>query len=137
MACRFCLFTTAGIVLLILTASPTRAARVRYHYVPDDGPEGLPMRLSGLGESAGERVSWFGLVRQPFAYPPRPSRFVAFNHPASRRVVIVPLALPNDTPRMEYRNRWVIYNYGTDTVQIHFLPDGSVDVYYTNSFRRP
>jgi hypothetical protein len=39
---------------------------------------------------------------------------------------------------MEYRTRRVIYNYGSDTVEVHFLPDGSVDVIYNSGlFRAP
>jgi hypothetical protein len=39
-------------------------------------------------------------------------------------------------PRMEHRTDRVIYNYGSDTVEVHFQSDGSADVIYNSGVRR-
>jgi hypothetical protein len=48
----------------------------------------------------------------------------------------VPLALPEGTPNMEYRTNRILYNYGSYSVAVHFLADGSVDVVYDSGFFR-
>ena len=50
--------------------------------------------------------------------------------------ITVPLSFPEGTPRIEHRADRVIYNYGSYTVEVHFLPDGSVDVVYNSGLRR-
>jgi len=50
----------------------------------------------------------------------------------------VPLTLPEGTPRIEHRRNRIVYNYGSDVVEVHFLSDGSADVIYDSGlFRRP
>jgi hypothetical protein len=61
---------------------------------------------------------------------------VTFRHPCTGLTVVAPLALPDSTPRMEYRTNRVIYNYGSYTVEVHFLPDGRVDVIYNSGLFR-
>ncbi len=83
----------------------------------------------------GERLTLFRW--EPFnCPPPRPTRLVSFRHPATGQTVTVPLALPEDTPRMEYVSDRTIFNYGSDTVQVAFLADGTVDVIYTSGLLR-
>jgi hypothetical protein len=62
---------------------------------------------------------------------------VTFWHPYSRQYVKVPLSFPLGTPRIEYRYDTVIFNYGSYTVEAHFLRDGSVETVYNNGFLRP
>ena len=51
-------------------------------------------------------------------------------------MVTVPVALPQGTPNIEYLARRVVYNYGSYTVSVLFLADGSVDVIYNSGFAR-
>ena len=44
--------------------------------------------------------------------------------------------LPRDTPVMEYRTNRTIYDYGTYSVEIHFLADGTADVIYNSGLKR-
>ncbi len=63
---------------------------------------------------------------------------VTFRHPATGHCVTVPLALPASTPRMEYVRDRAVYNYGTATVEVEFIKNGSVDVVYDSGlFRAP
>ncbi len=121
-----------AVALLLAAAGPVAAARVRYHYTPDPS-SGAALRPP----ASGERRSWGGWQAYGGA-PPRATHLVGFRHPATGRNVSVPLALPLATPRLEYGRDRVIYNYGSDTVEIHFLPDGSADVIYDSGlFRAP
>jgi hypothetical protein len=61
---------------------------------------------------------------------------VTFGHPCTGQTVVVPLALPDSTPQMEYRPNRVIYNYGSYTVEVHFLANGLVDVIYNSGLFR-
>jgi hypothetical protein len=44
--------------------------------------------------------------------------------------------LPEGTPRIEHVWRRIVYNYGSYTVAVLFLPDGSVDVIYNSGLLR-
>jgi hypothetical protein len=68
--------------------------------------------------------------------PPRATHLVSFRHPGTGLIVTVPLALPPDTPHMEYGRSRVIYNYGSDTVEVSFLAGGSVHVIYDSGLLR-
>ena len=48
----------------------------------------------------------------------------------------MPLALSASTPRMGYTSDRVTYNFGSDTVEVQFLPDGSAYVYYDSGLLR-
>jgi hypothetical protein len=51
--------------------------------------------------------------------------------------VTVPLTLPfYSTPQIYHRGDRLIYDYSTETVEVVFLPDGSVDVVYNSGFLR-
>ena len=127
----------AAALLLLGLAGQAAAARLRYHYVPADGCGTLNLRPVGPA-APGERLVWLG-GWEPYCEAPRPNCNVTFRHPCTGQTVTVPLALPVDsTPRMEYRTSRVIYNYGSYTVEVHFLPDGSADVIYNSGlFRAP
>jgi hypothetical protein len=124
--------------LAVILALPCRAGRVRYHYAPADACGTMSMKPDGPCGAAGEVVSFFGAVREPAPAPPRPTHLLTFQHPCTARPVTVPVCLPEGTPRVEYRTDWVVYNYGSYAVQVHFLGDGSVDVVYNSGlFRAP
>jgi len=56
---------------------------------------------------------------------------------ATGQPLTLPLHLPIDsTPRMEYRTDRVVYDYGTGSVQVLFLPDGSAYVVYEDGLLR-
>jgi hypothetical protein len=122
---------------LFFAAPVVSAAWVRYHYGPVDacGTMSLKPGASGM---VGERVSWFGAARAPEYNPPRPSYWLTFRHSYTGSLVNVPVSLPEGTPWIQYRTNWVIYNYGSYAVEIHFLSDGTVDVVYNSGlFRAP
>ena len=117
---------------LFLAAAPTAdAARVRYRYTAEPGctsclkPPAAGQRLTLSGWQAYE------------CPPPRATMLVTFRHPCTGQPVTLPLALPPDaTPRMEYTRDRAIYNYGSDTVEVRFLADGSAEVIYDSGFFR-
>ena len=124
-------------VLFLAAAQAAPAAWVRYHYGPVDGCGTMGLQPDAWG-TAGERISWFGAARTADSNPPRPSYLLTFRHPYTGRTVTVPVGLPEGTPRIEYRTDWVVYNYGSYAVEIHFLSDGTVDVVYNGGlFRDP
>jgi hypothetical protein len=123
--------TTAGVALLLLVpASTASAARVRYHYVTCAGSSTVQLRLPG------ERLTWLGAWEPYPCPPPRPTHTILFRHPCTGQHLNIPLSLPDDSPRLEYRPMRVIYNYGSYTVEVHFLPDGNVDVIYNSGLFR-
>jgi hypothetical protein len=121
--------------MLMTLEGTASAARVIFHYTPVDTSGNTALTPSG--GAPGERVAWFGAARQPYFSQSRPTHLVTFQHPYTCRPVTVPLALPEGTPRVEHRRDRIIYNYGTYTVEAHFLPDGSVDVVYNGGLLRP
>jgi hypothetical protein len=121
-------------VLLLGTATRAEAARLRFHYVATGKAPG-PIVFDRV--DAAEKISFFGVVREPYSGPPpKPTCQPSFRHPRTGETVLVPLALPDSTPRMEHRGNRVIYNYGSDTVEVVFLDDGTVDVVYNCGPRR-
>jgi hypothetical protein len=126
---------TAAVVLALAAAESAEAARLRYHYAAVD-ERGTTILRPINGGSPGERLTW-SLRWEPYnCPPPRATRMVTFCHPCTRRHLVLPLHLPLDTPVMEYRAKRTIYNYGTDTVEIHFVADGTADVVYTSGALR-
>lgn len=123
-----------ALIALLLAASPAAAARVRFHYV--SSPAGGPMVLAPVAPNAsGERISTFG--REPYACPPPKATWVAsLRHSFTGCTVQVPLGLPFDTPTIEHRTNRVVYNYGSYSVEVIFLADGSVDVIYNSGLFR-
>jgi hypothetical protein len=120
-------------IVLFATAGTAAAARARFHYVPADANGRMTLDAASI---VGPRLSLFGGAQPAEAVPPRPNRLASFRHPCTGRFVTVPLALPEGTPTIEYRGQRVIYNYGSYTVEIQFLPDGSVDVVYNSGLLR-
>jgi hypothetical protein len=110
-------------ILLILSGS-VRADRIRIHYGPG-------------GATGAEYVSRFGTSGTPYASRIRPNQVVTFVHAYTGAQVQVPIAFPIDsTPRVEHRRDRIIFNYGSSTIEVVFLPDGSVDVVYNSGFLR-
>ena len=127
-----------AIALFGLCPGKADAGRTRFHYAPIDASGITSLKADPATGAAGERVSRFGTTVEPVQGAPRPTVQVIFRHPLTGQNVTVPLRLPTDTPVMEYRSNRVIYNYGSETVEVHFLADGSVDVSYTTGlFRAP
>jgi hypothetical protein len=117
--------------LLIPGQGTASAARVRFHYTPDQLNCKVPPVV------AGEEISWFGAFRQPCPRTLHPTHSVCFRHPCTGATITVPLALPPGTPRIEHVRNRVIFNYGDYTVEVQFLPDGSVDIIYNSGLFRP
>jgi hypothetical protein len=125
----------AAVAVWLSEAGTSRAAVLRYHYgVLDE--RGTTILRPVNGGSPGQRLTW-SLRWEPYnCPPPRATRMVTFRHPCTGRSLVLPLALPRDTPQMEYRTNRTIYNYGSYTVEVSFLPDGTVDVIYSSGLLR-
>jgi hypothetical protein len=130
-------FLVLTAALLFGTAGPAAAGQARFRYVPVDAAGNTTLVTPVSGAGPGERVRWFGAVRQPYDRQPRPTHLVTYRHPYTNRDVTVPVSFPGGTPRLEYRSDRVIYNYGSYTVEAQFFPDGSVDVVYDSGLLRP
>jgi hypothetical protein len=113
----------AGIVLCF--TGFLRADRIRVHY--------------GQGGATGaEYVSGFGATVTPIQPKIKPNQIATFIHPYTRAQIQVPIAFPPDsTPRIQHRRDRIVFNYGSYTIEVLFLPDGSVDVIYNSGFLRP
>jgi hypothetical protein len=127
---------TLAAAFFLVPGGMAGAAQLRFHYSPSDLCGNTSLKPSGRCGTNGERVAWFGLVREGYNSEPRATHMVTFRHPCSGRNVTVPLALPLGTPRIEHRYRAVIFNYGSYTVEAHFLRDGSVETVYNTGFLR-
>jgi hypothetical protein len=127
---RFRLLIMVLALLLFPAAGSAVAARARFHYAPDAQGN---LCLQGATQSS----ALYGLAQPAECPPPRPTHFLTFRHPCSGCLVTVPICFPLDsTPRIEYRYRRVIYNYGSYTIEVLFLADGSVDVVYNSGLLR-
>jgi hypothetical protein len=115
-----------------------RAGRLIYHYGPADSCGSVVPTAAGPAGVSAEQTSYFGLMRDMAPPPPRSTHAVTFIHPYTGMPAIVPLRLPDATPRMEFRPDRAIYNYGSYAVEVHFLSSGGVDVIYNSGlFRAP
>lgn len=134
MSIRNALVPLLALSALLLAGGPAAAARARFHYVP--APCGGPMTLAPVAPNVyGERLSAFG--NTPYCVPPpRATCTGSYRHPFSGCVVQVPLGLPADVPTIQHRTNRVVYNYGSYTVEVVFLEDGSVDVIYNSGLFR-
>ncbi len=118
-----------ALLLMMACCGPARAARVQVHYAPDASGN-----MTGT-QTTSNSISFFG-GPPPVTAPVQPNQIVRFRHPATGATVNVPLALPEGTPKMRYRSNRVVYDYGSDTVEVRFLNDGTVDVIYNSGFLR-
>jgi hypothetical protein len=136
MKTRSMLPAAIALAVLALAAGPARAERVRYHFTPADLCGSTAQTPAGPCNAIGERVSYLGISRTPYGGVLRPTYLVTFFNPVTRANVSVPLALPEGTPTMRYGTNSAVFDYGIYQVNVHFLPDGSVDVIYDSGFRR-
>lgn len=126
-----------AILLAALIGSPARldAGIARFHYIVAT-PQGQmePAPSPGTGGAVGEKRTARGTCL--FQEAPKPTHFATFRHPATNQCITVPLRLPEGTPTIMHRPGHYIYNYGSYTVDVQFLPDGSVDVVYNSGLLR-
>jgi hypothetical protein len=123
------LYLLLGLVLLLRTA-PSSAEVVRFHYVPVAPGQQTLLKPAWDG-SLGERQPWRGAPpRGAYPFFLRPTHLVTVVHPYTGNTLQVPLALPEDTPRIEHVRNRLVFNYGSYTVELQFFPDGSLDVLY-------
>lgn len=120
-----------AVALGLAFAGSAEAARLRYHFVPADPAGHVTFKP---GPCAGERVTLAGTRCDNC--PPVPNCHQAFQHPCTGQTIIVPLRLGIGTPQIYHRRNAVVYNYGSEFVEVRFLPDGSVDVIYSSGFLR-
>jgi hypothetical protein len=86
--------------------------------------------------AVGERAGSFGKPRGIVCELPPATCWVKFKHLCTGQAVTVPLALPVGTPVIQHVRQRIVYNYGSYTVEVRFLPDGSVDVIYNSGLLR-
>jgi hypothetical protein len=123
--------------LLAGAAGPARADVLRYHYTPADVTGHVALKPGPLA-TPGEWQPFRGSSRrEPYLKPLQPTQLVTFRHPYTGGLVTVPLALPDDTPRIEHVRDRIVFNYGSYTVAVQFFPDGSVDAIYNSGPFRP
>jgi hypothetical protein len=127
----------AAVFALLATAGVANAERVRYHFLPADICGNTLQTPAGRDNAIGERVSYLGLGNRPYQCPMPPTHMVTFYHPYSRQNVVVPMALPDCTPRLQTKSDRIVFNYGDYSVEAIFLPDGSVDTVYDSGMFRP
>jgi hypothetical protein len=109
-------------------ASTGQAAWARLHYVESGAAGALVYQLEGSASRT--TTSYFGLNVAPAPAAPRPTHIVTFRHAYTGRMVSVPIAFPIGTPCLAYRTDGVVYDYGTYSITVRFIADGSVDVVY-------
>lgn len=126
-----------GAVLLAVLMGLTGrvdAAIARFHYAvvtPQGQMEPAPSPTFG---AIGEKVTAKGTC--VYQEAPKPTHFATFRHPSTNQCITVPLRLPDGTPTIMHRPGHYIYNYGSYTVDVEFLPDGSVNVVYNSGLFR-
>lgn len=129
-------FAVVATVLAILaTARPVNAERVRYHYVPNAYGTST-LKPCGPNGAAGEVIAWLGRTRKPINVVPHVNTQLTFRQPYTGQSITVPVYLPHWVPRVAYTRHWVTYEYSNFAVEIHFLPDGAVDVEYVTGLLR-
>jgi hypothetical protein len=127
----------AALTVLALAVSSAQAERVRYHFAAADICGNTLQTPAGTCNAIGERVSYLGKAGTPYNGALRPTYLVTFSNPVTKGKVTVPLALPEGTPQMRYSRNRAVFDYGIYQVEVAFLPDGSVDVYYDSGpFRK-
>ncbi len=125
------------VVAVLALPGGARAEQVRFLYVPiGDACGNTRQAPHGPDGALGEKITGLGLIPRAYRETFKPTHMVTFRHPANGRNVIVPMTLSGGTPKMEYRNDRIIYNFGDHTVEAHFLPEGSVEVIYSTGFLR-
>jgi hypothetical protein len=115
-------------------ASSAQAAWARLHYV-ESGTSGT-LAYQPEGSASRATTSYMGLNVAPAPAVPRPTHIVTFRHAYTGRMVSVPIAFPFGTPRLAYRTDSVVYDYGTYSITVRFIEDGSVDVVYRSGLFR-
>jgi hypothetical protein len=126
----------AVLATALLLHGVAKGAVVRFHFVPADGSNQLVLQPGPSG-AAGEWRPWAGSSRrEPYSGNLRPNQLVTFNHPYTCRQVVVPLAMPGDVPQIQHVRDRVVFNYGSYTITVQFLADGSADVIYNSGFFR-
>lgn len=124
------------LLLLLAWTPPLQADVIRYRFIATDARGSPALTPIGPGGAVGERTAYRGGAPEPYATIKRPTHFLVVVHPETRRKIQVPLTLPEDTPRVERRAGSIVYNYGTYTVEVVFLRDGSVETVYNSGFLR-
>lgn len=127
MLARDAFWKVLAVTVALVAGDVAPAAIARFHFVPVNGCTVQHVPYHG---APAEKITIFG--RGPYECPPPPTCTVTFCHPYSGAKLAIPLALPDATPQMVHRRDRIMYNYGTYTVTVHFLPDGSVDVIYNS-----
>lgn len=128
MLARNAFWRLLAVAVVMVAGGTTPAAVVRFHFVPINGSCAVQLAAPA------EKITICG--REPYTCPTPPTCTITFCHPYSGAQLAIPLALPDSIPQMMHRRDRVIYNYGSFTVTVLFLADGSVDVLYNSGLFR-
>ena len=120
-------------ILLMLMSGRADAALLRFHYALANQQGAMVLVPSRFG-TAGERVTLVDTC--PYDPAPVPTHTVTLKHTFTGQCVIVPLRLPEGTPNIQHRSNRIMYNYGSYSVEVHFLEDGTVNVQYSTGLLR-
>ena len=136
-ASPFSLAALGALAWVSACAPRAGAEQVRFRFAPADAAGNLTQVAAGPGGALGERLRGLAMTPEPYPYAVRPNQMVSFRHPFTGGNVVVPLRLPEDTPRIERRAESVVFNYGSYAVAVYFHPDGSVTTVYNSGYLRP
>jgi len=127
--------TLLALAALLQVAGHANAARVRYHFTPVDANGATTLRPGDVS-GYGRRLTIPGFERPMPGPPPGMTFLMTYWHPLSSRRITVPVTFPDGTPTIQHGRDWIMYDYGSYSVRIRFLADGSVDVIYDNGLLR-
>jgi hypothetical protein len=127
-----CIPLVAGVLLFLPAIG--RADSVRFRFAPADG--GLTQVPAGPDGTLGELRNGLQTTAKPYVGNFTPNRMVTFLHPYTNRNVVVPMKLPDGTPRIEHIAERIRFNYGSYYIEARFLPEGGVDVVYNSGYLR-
>jgi hypothetical protein len=126
----------AAAALLLVPAGRAAADRLVIHYGAQELCSTAALKPGETG-CGGPSCQCYSVFKSRCCHAPRPNQLLTFCHPCTGKPVTVPLALPLGTPRVEHVYRRIVFNYGSYTVAVRFLPDGSVEVIYYSGPLRP
>jgi hypothetical protein len=120
----------------LLAPATARADSLRFRYVPANTEGALTQVPAGPDGALGELRSGLRATPKPYAGNYQANQMITFRQPYTSRNVIVPMKLPDSTPRIEHISDRIRFNYGTYYVEARFLPEGGVDVVYNSGYLR-
>ncbi len=109
---------------------------------PGQGSTHVPAVVTAVGDDGIQRVDvppavlvhrYFPTGDRSFQaqFLPGGPTIVAVNHPKTLERVYIPVTMPPGAPRVTYAGKSIIYDYGPQSVKLHFGPLGKPTVTYS------